>query len=99
MITERDDFRTRIAGLLGLRGVVLTEPELLRMTERYPRCSGRDQWDVREYARHARPGAREYRVIRGSGVQDVYASVDRERATAVGTALNLLEAQDAAGND
>ena len=94
MSVEGGDFRSRVEGLLQRDGIVLTDLELSRLAERYPRCAGRDPWDVREYARHAHPGAREYRVLRGSGVQDVYASVEREHASAVRTALNELEYQD-----
>jgi len=94
MVIEPGDFRQRVEDLLGREGLVLTDVELSRMAERYPRCGGRDPWGVREYARHARPGAREYRVLRGNGVQDVYCSVERESATAVRTALNELEYQD-----
>ena len=91
MVIERDDFRRRVEGLLEREGLVLTDLELSRLAERYPRCGGRDPWDVREYARHARPGAREYRVLRGNSGQDVYCSVERDSATAVRTALNELE--------
>ena len=46
---------------------------------------------MRAYAAPTGVGAREYRVIRGSGGQDVYRSSDRERATVVRTALNEFE--------
>ena len=94
MTAERGDFRSRVATLLEREGVALTDRELTRMAERYPRCGGREPWDVREYARHARPGAREYRVMRGTSVEDVYCSVARESADAVRTALNELDYQD-----
>ena len=49
---------------------------------------------MREYVRPTALGAREYRVVRGSSVQDVYRSAERVRAAAVGTALNELESQE-----
>ena len=94
MTHEHGDFRSRLESLLEREGVVLTDRELTRMAERYPRCGGRDPWDVREYARHARPGAREYRVMRGTSVEDVYCSIERESAAAVRSALNELDYQD-----
>jgi hypothetical protein len=36
-------------------------------------------------------------VVRGSGVQDVYRSAERARASAVRTALNELETQEKSG--
>ena len=77
--------------LLELQGAGLSGEELSYVGEWYGRCSGTDHWDVREYARPTGIGAREYRVIRGLGGQDVYRSGDRDRATAVRTALNELE--------
>jgi hypothetical protein len=94
---QAGDFRRRIEGLLQREGVVLTDREMSRLTERYPLCGGTDPWDVRAYARHARPGAREYRVLRGRGVWDVYASVDQAHAAAVRSALNELDDQDLTG--
>lgn len=94
MTVERGNVRSRLEALLEREGVVLTDRELTRMAERYPRCGGREPWDVREYARPARPGAREYRVMRGTSVEDVYASVDREHAAAVRSALNEIDYQD-----
>ena len=91
------DFRGRLERLLERDGIVLTDRELSRLAERYPRCGGREPWDVREYARAARPGAREYRVMRGAGVDDVYASVERVRASAVRTALNEIDYEDLTG--
>jgi len=97
MITKPDDFQSRLRVLLGLQGAVLTEEELSHAAESYVRCPGKEQWNVREYARRTGAGAREYRVVRGSSVQDVYRSVERVRADAVGTALNELEAQNRSG--
>ena len=80
-----------LRALVELQGPILTEEELSYLGKQYPRCPGRESWDVREYARNTADGAREYRVIRGSSGQDVYRSGDRDRATAVRTALNELE--------
>lgn len=91
------DFQDRLRALLGLQDIVLTDAELTRTAARYPRCRGIERWEVREYARPTGPGAREYRVVRGSRPEDVYRSVERERAIAVGTALNQLESQEVAG--
>ncbi len=62
-----------------------------------PRCRGKEHWDVREYVRRLGVGAREYRVVRGSSIEDVYRSAERVRAAAVGTALNELESQERSG--
>ena len=94
MTIEPGDFRSRLRVLLGVHGAVLTDEELSRAAERYPRCPGKEHWDVREYVQFTGPGAREYRVVRGSSVQDVYRSAERDRAAAVGTALNELESQE-----
>jgi len=94
MTIELDDFRSRLRVLLGLQGAVLTDEELSHTAESYPQCRGTEHWDVREYVRRTAVGAREYRVVRGSSVQDVYRSAERGRATAVGTALNELESQE-----
>ena len=73
---------------------MLTDEELSHTAECYPECRGKGHWDVREYARRTAVGAREYRVVRGSGIDAVYRSAERVRATAVGTALNELESQE-----
>jgi hypothetical protein len=94
LTTEPSDFQSRLRVLLGLQGTVLTEEELSYTAECYPRCRGKEHWDVREYARRTGVGAREYLVVRGSSIEDVYRSAARVRATAVGTALNELESQE-----
>jgi hypothetical protein len=99
MIDEPGDFRSRITVLLDREGIAFTDLEVARITDRYPRCRGKDAWGVREYARHAVPGAREYRVLRGAGVDDVYSSVEPERAAAVRAALNEMEWEDRAPKD
>jgi hypothetical protein len=97
MTIEPGDFQERLRALLGVRGAVLTDQELSQMADWYPRCPGRDAWDVRQYVQGGRLGAREYRVVRGSSVQDVFRSAERGRAAAVGTALNELECQGQPG--
>jgi hypothetical protein len=94
MAIELNDFRDRLRTRAGLEGAELTEEELSHMEEWYPRCLGTDPWGVREYARLALAGAREYRVVRGSGVRDVFRSNERDRALAVQAALNDLESRD-----
>jgi len=86
-----DELRTRLQHLLELDGTVLTDEQLSRLAERYPRCGGTDIWDVREYAQSRALGGREFRVVRGTSIQDVYASDERSIATAVRSALNELE--------
>ena len=94
MTTEPNDFQSRLRVLLGLRGTVLSDEELSHTAECYPRCRGKEHWDVREYARRTGIGAREYRVVRGSSIDAVYRSAERVRSTAVGRALNELESQE-----
>jgi len=88
------DFQSRLRVLLGLRGAVLSDDELSQMADCYPRCGGKGPWDVRQYVARGGAGAREYRVVRGTSVQDVYRTAERLRADAVGTALNELEAEE-----
>lgn len=96
MSIEPNDFRSELRALAEMEGAVLTEEELSHMAEYYPRCRGKEHWDVREYVRPT-AGAREYRVVRGSSVQDVYRSIERDRAAAVQTALNEFESRDDSG--
>lgn len=93
MTVPLTDFRRRMQQLLELDGTRLTEAELSRLTERYAGCRGTEPWDIREYARPAHAGAREYRVVRGTRIQEVFASEQRANATAVRTALNELESE------
>ena len=72
---------------------MLTDDELSQMAESYARCGGKGPWDVRQYVARGGAGAREYRVVRGTSVQDVFRSAERLQADAVGTALNELEAE------
>jgi len=98
MITEPNDFQSRLRVLLGLQGAVLTDEEMSHTADCYAKCPGKEHWDVREYARRTGLGAREYRVVRGSSTEDVYRSAERVRANAVGSALNELESQDRSGD-
>jgi hypothetical protein len=91
MTIELNDLQTRLRMLLGLQGAVLTDEELSHTAECYARSRGKEHWDVREYARRTGVGAREYRVVRGSSIEDVYRSAERVRAAAVGLALNELD--------
>ncbi len=77
--------------LVEQRGTPLSGEELSYLEKWYERCPGKEPWDVRTYAAHSGVGAREYRVIRGNGGQDVYRSIDRERAAVVRTVLNEFE--------
>lgn len=88
------DFQNRLRALLELHGGVFSEGELSHVAEWYPRCRGKEQWDVRQYARSTGEGAREYRVVRGSGVHDVFCSPELARASAVRAALNELEMEN-----
>ena len=94
MSNERSDFPNRFRAHVELQGAILTPEELSHVGECYPRCRGKDHWDVREYARVTGIGAREYRVVRGTSTVDVYRSTEREHASAVQAALNELESQD-----
>src|SRR3989442_12884434 len=94
MSTESSDFPNRLRAHVELQGASLTAEELSHVGECYPRCRGKDHWDVREYASVAGIGAREYRVVRGTSTQDVYRSSERDHASAVRAALNELESQD-----
>ncbi|MGH7699072.1 MAG: hypothetical protein ACREMJ_00910 [Gemmatimonadales bacterium] len=96
MTIEPVDLQRRLQALLEAGGTVLTEAQLARMAEWYPKCPGKDAWDVREYASSSGLGAREYRVIRGTSVQEVYRSPDRGSAAAVRAVLNELDSQQKA---
>ena len=94
MNIESSEFPSLLRAHVELQGTVLTAEELSHVGECYPRCRGKDLWDVREYASVSALGAREYRVVRGSSTQDVYRSSERDHATAVRAALNELESAD-----
>lgn len=94
MSIESSDFPSRLRAHVELQGAILTAEELSHVGKCYPRCPGKEHWDVREYSSAAALGAREYRVVRGSSTQDVYRTTERGHATAVREALNELESQD-----
>ena len=94
MNIESGDFPTLLRAHVELQGAILTSEELSHVGECYPRCRGKDLWDVREYASGIPFGAREYRVVRGSSTQDVYRSTERGHASAVRSALNELESEE-----
>src|SRR4029077_7313044 len=94
MSTESSDFPSRLRAHVELQGAILTPEELSHVGECYPRCRGKDHWDVREYASVTGIGAREYRVVRGTSTLDVYRTRERDHAAAVRAALNELESQD-----
>src|SRR5881296_3882930 len=84
MSIESKDFPSLLRAHVELQGAILTPEELSHVRECYPRCRGKDLWDVREYASVIAIGAREYRVVRGRSTQ-------RGHASAVRAALNELE--------
>ena len=91
MTIDPTQFQERVRAVLLAAGTLVSDGELSTMAARYPGCRGTDPWEVRAYAGRVAAGAREYRVVRGTGVQDVYASPDQASAAAVQTALNALE--------
>lgn len=92
MIIPREAF-ARVRERLERGGTFLTGLELSRLAQRYVDCRGTEPWDVREYARLGAAGAREYRVVRGTGIDVVYTSPERASAMAVQATLNELEAE------
>ena len=96
MILEAGELTRRVREQLVLDGTtaVVTDVELSRLAGRYALCVGMQRWDVREYSGRA-PGSREYRVVRGDRIEDVFVSPLRATALAVGVALNTLEGGDA----
>jgi hypothetical protein len=90
------DFGARLAAVVEREGLRLTDLEVTNIVARYGHCPGHEPWSVRTYARAwASQGAREYRVMRGNSVQDVYVSALRDSASTVGAALNELESTNA----
>src|SRR6266567_7284307 len=94
MSNGSSDFPNLFRAHVDLQVSILTPEELSHVGECYPRCRGKDHWDVREYASGTGIGAREYRVVRGTSTVHVYRSTEREHASAVQAALNELESQD-----
>jgi hypothetical protein len=99
MSIESVDVPTLLRAHIHLQGVLLTEDELSKLWVSYLAYEATGRWQVREYARVTRVGAREYRVVRGNSIPDVYRSPERGRAAAVETALNELESQAEARQD
>lgn len=95
MTIEPYAFPGLLRARLGVQGVEFTDEGLARMADRYRLCGGKDRWDVRQYVGRSGVGAREYRVMRGTGVQYVYCSAERGQADAVSAALNALELESA----
>ncbi len=60
MNIESGDFPSLLRAHVELQGAILTSEELSHVGECYPRCRGKDQWDVREYASGTPFGAREW---------------------------------------
>ena len=94
MTLERYAFHNRLRLLLGLQSMAFTDEDLARIADRYRPYAGKERWDVRQYAGRTGIGTREFRVMRGKRVEDVYCSTQRDLAEAVGAALNALEAED-----
>ena len=93
MTIEPYGFPSLFRARLVVQGVDFTDEELARMADRYRLCAGKNRWDVRQYVGRSGVGAREYRVMRDKGVQEVYRSAERGIADAVSAALNALESE------
>jgi len=91
MSTESVDLPTLLRAHVHLQGAPLTEDELSNLWATYLGYGETGRWQIREYVRVTGLGAREYRVVRGTSIPDVYRSLERGRAEAVETALNELE--------
>jgi hypothetical protein len=91
MSVESIDIPPLLRAHIHVQGVPLTEDELSKLWVSYLGYEATGRWQVREHARVTGGGAREYRVVRGTSIPDVYRSPERGRATAVETALNELE--------
>src|SRR5437016_13197965 len=92
MNIESCHFPSLLRAHVELQGASLTSEELSHVGECYPRCRGKDAWDVREYASGTPFGAREYRVVRGRRTQGVYRSTERGQSSAVRAAVNAAAA-------
>src|SRR3989442_1652318 len=89
MSNEPSDFPNRFRAHVELQGAILTPEELSHVGACYPRCRGKDHWDVRDYASVAGMGARESRVVRGTRPGDVYRSTEREPTSAARRAMRV----------
>src|SRR5256885_17250495 len=88
MNIESSDFPSLLRAHVELQGTTLTAEELSHVGECYPRCRGKDLWDVREYASATAVGAREHRVVPGSSPQAVYPPPQPGHAAAPRAALH-----------
>ena len=91
MTIESIDLPTLLRAHVHLQGAPLTEDELSKLWAASLGFGGTGRWQIREYVRVTGVGAREYRVVRGTSIPDVYRSLERGRAEAVEMALNELE--------
>src|SRR2546426_8517928 len=73
MSTESSDFPNRLRAHVELQGASLTAEELSHVGECYPRCRGKDHWDVREYASVAGIGDRKSTRLNSSHLVISYA--------------------------
>jgi hypothetical protein len=87
------DFRTLLRAHVYVQGLILTEDDLSKLGSCYLGYGGAGRWEVREYVRVSGGGPREYRVVRGISIRDVYRCAERGRANIVATALNELETE------
>src|SRR5438046_10712230 len=94
MSIESSDFPNRLRAHVELQGAVLTAAELSHVGECYPRCRGKDHWDVREYASGPGSGAGESRVVRGTSTGGARRSPGAEDARAGPASQNDAAAQD-----
>lgn len=85
------DFATLLRAHIYVQGLILTEDDLSKLGSCYLGDGGTGRWEVREYVRVTGGGPREYRVVRGGSLRDVYRCAERGRANIVATALNELE--------
>jgi len=86
------DFPTLLRAHVYVQGLILTEDDLSKLGSCYLGYGGAGRWEVREYVRVTGGGPREYRVVRGVSIRDVYRCAELGRANIVATALNELEA-------
>jgi hypothetical protein len=85
------DFPTLLRAHVYVQGLILTEDDLSKLGSCYLGYGGAGRWEVREYVRITGGGPREYRVVRGVSIRDVYRCAERGRADIVATVLNELE--------
>src|SRR5690349_12647091 len=74
------DFPTLLRAHVYVQGLILTEDDPSKLRSCYLGYGGPGRWEVREYMRVTGGGPREYRVVRGGSIQDVYRCAERGRA-------------------